>query len=61
MSAAEQEVHMKTIAITLTGNPGPLAEVRQQLEKQGIIVDVVNDHCQVAHIVLDDEKNVPAP
>lgn len=52
---------MKTIAITLTGNPRPLAEVRQQLEKHGIIVDVVNDHSQVAHIVLDDKKNVPAP
>ena len=51
---------MKTIAITLTGNPGPLAEVRQQLEKQGIIVDVVNDHSQVAHIVLEDKKKDPA-
>ena len=47
---------MKTIAITLTGNPGPLAEVRQQLEKQGIIVDVVDDHSQVAHIVLDEKS-----
>lgn len=50
---------MKTIAITLTGNPGPLAEVRQQLEKQDIAVDVVGDDHLVAHIELEDANNDP--